>query len=188
MKTALIVIGIVLALAGLEAGNQYLTIRSDLMAQRKEAREEWSNVGEALEHRAALISDLTTYRSLGDKAVAASQDIASARQAMARAHTPREKMAANQRLSKVLAPIMAEADNNLRLQSDQAFVQWKDELAKCEDHVAVERNRYNRMLERYNARIQQFPDSLVASIAGFRRDDAYFKTQDAISELPKKQP
>ena len=32
------------------------------------------------------------------------------------------------------------------------------------------------MLEHYNAQIQRFPDNIVASIAGFARDDAYLPT------------
>jgi hypothetical protein len=55
MKTALILAGVVAALAALECGSQYFSIRSDLSAQRKAARDEWSNVGEAMERRAALI-------------------------------------------------------------------------------------------------------------------------------------
>ena len=81
---------------------------------------------------------------------------------------------------------MADAGRNPRLQSDKAFAQWKEELATCDNQVAVARNRYNRMLEKYNARIQEFPDSLVASVAGLHRDDAYFKTGDGAQEAPGK--
>lgn len=186
MKTALIVAGVIAALVGLECGNKYFSIRSDLLAQRQEARDEWSNVGEALEHRATLISALASNHGLGEYATVASQDIASARGILASARTPQEKLAANDRLSAVLSRLMVDANNNAHLRSDKAFDQWKEELAKCDDQVAVERNRYNRMLERYNARIQQFPDSLVASVAGFHRVDAYFKTDDGVLEAPRK--
>lgn len=70
------------------------------------------------------------------------------------------------------------------MHSDKAFAQWQEELATCDNQVAVARNRYNRVLEKYNARIQQFPDSLVASVAGFRRDSAYFRTSDGLAESP----
>jgi LemA protein len=186
MKTALIVVGVVVALAALECGNKYFSIRSDLSAQRQEAREEWTNVGESLEHRAALISDLASNKGLGEYATVASQDISSARQVLASSRTPQEKLAANDRLSIVLTRMMVDANNNPRLQSDSSFLQWKDELAKCDNQIAVERSRYNRMLEKYNARIQEFPDSLVASVAGFRRDDAYFKTDEGVLEAPRK--
>jgi LemA protein len=185
MKTALIIFGVILVMAGLEAGNQFLSIKSDLSAQRKEAREEWSNVGQALQHRAVLISDLVTTRGLGDSATMVTQDIQQARRVLEGAAGPKEKLAANERLSSVLTHLMSEAGSNAGLQADRSFTQWKEELAKCDNDVAVERSRYNKMLERYNARIQQFPDSLVASVAGFRRDDAYFRTADPISEVLK---
>jgi LemA protein len=105
---------------------------------------------------------------------------------LASSRTPQEKLAANDRLSTVLSRMMVDANNNTHLQSDKAFLQWKDELAKCDNTIAVERSRYNRMLEKYNARIQEFPDSLVASVAGFHRDDAYFKTDEGVLEGPRK--
>ena len=46
-------------------------------------------------------------------------------------------------------------------------------------------NKYNDVLEHYNAQIQRFPDNIVASMSGFSRNDAYFKT-DAISRIPPK--
>jgi LemA protein len=187
MKAALIVAGVVLAaLAGLECGKKYLTIRTGLVVQREEAREQWSNVGEALEQRAVLISDLASNKSLGEYATVASQDIAGARGVLASERTPHEKLLANDRLSAVLARLLAHANGNPRMQSDRRFAQWKEELAKCDDQVAVERSRYNWMLEKYNARLQQFPDSLVASISGFHRVDAYFKTGTGAAETPGK--
>jgi LemA protein len=186
MNTALILAGVVAALAALECGSQYFSIRSDLSAQRKAARDEWSNVGEAMERRAALISRLASSEGLGERAAADSRDVSSVRQAMAGARTPREKLAANRRLSALLERLMADAGRNPRLQSGQAFAQWKEELATCDNQMAVARNRYNRMLEKYNARIQEFPERVVASVAGLRRDNAYFKTGDGVPEAPGK--
>ena len=66
MKTALILAGVAAALAAFECGSQYLKIRTDLSAQRKAARDEWSGVGEAMERRAALISRLASSEALGE--------------------------------------------------------------------------------------------------------------------------
>ena len=178
MKIALTLVAVAVTLAALEGAHQYREIRRGLAAQREAARGEWSGVGEALDRRAALISRLASSKGLGGDAAAASRDVASVRQAMAAARAPREKLAANRRLSVLLGRLMADAARNPRLKSDKAFAQWKEELATCDNQVAVARSRYNRMLEKYNARIQEFPDSLVASVAGFRRDSAYFRTDD----------
>jgi len=179
MKAALVVGLIAAMLVGLEAGNRFLTIRNDLHAQRQEAIEEWAHVDQALSHRAALISELAAKRGLGEYSEIASQDISDARKVLQGSSNPPEKLAANERLTAVLTRLMVDANSNPRLQSDQSFTRWKDELANCDNDIAVTRSRYNRMLEKYNARIQEFPDSLVASMAGFHRNDAYFRTDDA---------
>ena len=179
MRTVLIVLLVAAVVGGLEAGNRYLTIRNDLHAQRQQALEEWSHVGDALQQRAALISELASKRGLAEYSAVGSQDIAEARKILGGNSGPQEKLAANERLSTVLSRLMVDANNNPRLESDPSFSRWKDELANCDNQVAVARSRYNRMLEKYNARIQEFPDSLVASMAGFHRDDAYFQTRDA---------
>jgi LemA protein len=179
MKTVLILLLVAMMLGGLEAGNRYFSIRADLHAQREEAGEDWAQVDQALEHRAILISDLASKRGLGESTLIAVRDISDARKVLHSNSAPQEKLAANGRLSLVLSKLMTDANSNPKLQSDPAFTQWKDELAKCDNDVAVARSRYNRMLEKYNARIQEFPDSLVASMAGFHRDDAYFRTDEA---------
>ena len=179
MKTALIVLLVLAVVGGLEVENRYFTIRNDLNAQREQAMEEWSRVGDALQQRGALISELASKRGLAEFSAVGSQDIADARKILGGKSGAQEKLAANERLSAVLSRLMVDINNNPRLQTDPSFSRWKDELANCDNQVAVARSRYNRMLEKYNARIQEFPDSLVASMAGFHRDDAYFQTQEA---------
>ncbi len=44
-------------------------------------------------------------------------------------------------------------------------------LSDTENRIAVERRRYNEMLEHYNALIQRFPDNIVASLIGLPRND-----------------
>jgi len=55
----------------------------------------------------------------------------------------------------------------------------QDELAGTENRIAVERRRYNEAVQDYNTFISLFPNSLVASLSGFTRNDAYFKTKKA---------
>jgi len=42
-------------------------------------------------------------------------------------------------------------------------------------------------LQRYNTSISLFPDNIVASMGGFTRDDAYFKTEPGARTAPKVQ-
>jgi LemA protein len=61
----------------------------------------------------------------------------------------------------------------------------QDELAGTENRIAVERRRYNEVVQRYNTYIRVFPNNLVASFSGFQREDAYFKADEAARQVPK---
>jgi len=61
----------------------------------------------------------------------------------------------------------------------------QDELAGTENRIAVERRRYNETVQDYNTFIALFPNSLVASLSGFARNDAYFKTEEGARQVPK---
>jgi len=89
----------------------------------------------------------------------------SAASTLASASTPRARIDANNRVSALLARVPKTGSG--------AVLQ---RLSDAENRIAVERRRYNEMLEHYNAQIQRFPDNIVASIAGFARDDAYLPT------------
>ena len=58
-------------------------------------------------------------------------------------------------------------------------------LANENRRIAVERRRYNETVQDYNTFIALFPNSLVASMGGFTRNDAYFKTEEGARQVPK---
>jgi len=84
-----------------------------------------------------------------------------------RALAPADKIRANSELSAALAKLP-------RPKSEEAL----DRLSDAENRIAVERRRYNEMLEHYNALIQRFPDNIVARLAGFQRDPNYLPTEE----------
>ena len=78
-------------------------------------------------------------------------------------------------------------ENYPQLKSNENFLRLQDELAGTENRILVERRKYNETLEHYNAQIQRFPDNIVASMSGFTRNDAYFKTEPGARTAPKVQ-
>jgi LemA protein len=40
-------------------------------------------------------------------------------------------------------------------------------------------------VQSYNTQIQLFPNNIVASLSGFQREDAYFKTEPGARTAPK---
>jgi LemA protein len=101
------------------------------------------------------------------------------------AKTPTDKIAANGQLDSALSRLLVIVENYPQLKSNENFMRLQDELAGTENRIAVERRRYNDTIQDYNTYIALFPNSLVASIAGFARNDAYFKTEEGARQAPK---
>ena len=70
-------------------------------------------------------------------------------------------------------------ENYPQLKSNENFLRLQDELAGTENRIAVERRKYNETVQRYNTDIALFPNNIAASMFGFQRNDAYFKTEPA---------
>jgi LemA protein len=175
----LVLIGIsLLLIAAIAGGNTYVRMRSDLVQQRTAIAAEWSAVDDALRQRADLVRELT---DSGQKAASFPADILrqaeESRQKLSSTAPTSEKVLANEHLSTALAKILLESENHPQLQSNSGFLRLQEEIKVSEDRIAEARLKYNDSLEHYNARIQSFPQNLVAKIAGFGRNDAYFPTE-----------
>jgi LemA protein len=70
------------------------------------------------------------------------------------------------------------------LRANENFLRLQDELAGTENRIAVERRKYNEAVQKYNTEIELFPNNLVAGIAGFSRNDEYFKTDPGSRSAP----
>ena len=87
--------------------------------------------------------------------------------------------------SSALGRLLVVVENYPQLKSNENFLRLQDELAGTENRIAVERRRYNETVQDYNTFIALFPNSLVASMSGFTRNDAYFKTEEGARQAPK---
>ena len=187
MKAVLIVV-LVLLVAGLAAGSKFVSVRNDLVTQREAVTAQWSQVDVALERRADLIPNLVeTVKGFARYETEVFKDIADARAALMGGRTPQDKIRANDQLSGALSRLLVIAENYPQLRSNENFLRLQDEIAGTENRIAVERRKYNETLEHYNAQIQRFPDNVVASMSGFARNDAYFKTEPGARAVPKVQ-
>jgi len=185
LKIALIVLAVVVV-AALGFGGKFVAVRNDLVTQRESVTAAWSTVDVALQRRADLIPNLVqTVKGFATHETEVFKDIADARAALINGRTPQEKIQANQQLEGALSRLLVVAENYPQLRSNENFLRLQDELAGTENRIAVERRKYNETLQRYNTSIELFPNNIVASMSGFARNDAYFKTEPGAQTAPK---
>ncbi len=185
MKKALVVL-LVLAVIALILGSSFISRRNQMAIKREAVNAAWAQVDVVLQRRADLIPNLVeTVKGIAVQEQIVFGDIAKARSALLSAHTPAEKIAANGQLDSALGRLLVVVENYPQLKSNENFLRLQDELAGTENRIAVERRRYNEAVQDYNTFIALFPNSLVASISGFTRNDAYFKTEEGARQVPK---
>src|SRR6202048_3413702 len=186
MKAGIIAL-VVLVLAAFLIGGSYISARNEMVRKNEAVKSAWAEVDVVLQRRADLIPNLVeTVKGFAAQEQTVFHDIAAARSALMGAQTPADKIAANGQLDSALSRLLVIVENYPQLKSNENFLRLQDELAGTENRIAVERRRYNEAVQDYNTYISLFPNSLVASMAGFKREDAYFKTDEGARQAPQR--
>lgn len=185
MKVVIIVL-VVIILVALMFGSMFISHRNEMVRKRETVNAAWSQVDVVLQRRSDLIPNLVeTVKGFAAHEEKVFGDIAAARAAMMGAKTPQEKIAANGQLDSALSRLLVVVENYPQLRSNENFLRLQDELAGTENRIAIERRRYNEAVQDYNTYISLFPNNIVASLSGFTRNDAYFKTEEGARQAPK---
>jgi LemA protein len=188
LKKALVIGGVLLGLLLLAAvvfGSSFVSLRNTMVVQQEAIKAAWSQVDIVIQRRADLIPNLVeTVKGFATQEQEVFGNIANARAALGGARTPAETIEANNQLSGALARLLVIVENYPELKSNQNFIRLQDELAGTENRIAVERRRYNEAVQQYNTNIQLFPNNIVASLSGFTREDAYFRTSEEARQAP----
>lgn len=172
MKT-LLWVAVLLAAVALVLTSEFQAVRATLIEQREAIGAQWARVELALEARADLVARLVPPPGRESQPEAALRgELLRAAVALASATTTRDKIRVNGEISAALARLP-------RPKTREGY----ESLSDGENRIAVERRRYNELLEHYNAMIQRFPENVVARVSGFRRDDDYLPTE---TQLPPK--
>jgi LemA protein len=185
MKIALIVIGVIVLIA-LGTFGWAVGAKNTLVTEREAVNAAWSQVDVVLQRRADLIPNLVaTVQGFAKQEQAVIKEVTDARAALGGARNPAEKIAANGQLDGALSRLLVVVENYPQLKSNENFLRLQDELAGSENRIAIERRKYNETVQRYNTDIELFPNSIAASMFGFQRNDAYFKTEPGARNAPK---
>jgi LemA protein len=187
MKSGVIVV-IVVVLALVLGGCEFVGERNKLASEREAIRGQWSQVDADLQRRADLIPNLVeTVKGYAKEETTVIQSVANARAALVGAKSPQDRIDANNQLTGALGRLLVVVENYPNLKANENFRQLQFELAGTENRLLQSRRRYNEAVQKYNTDISLFPANIVASMSGFQREDAYFKTEPGARTVPKVQ-
>jgi LemA protein len=185
VKGALVIIGVIV-LAILIFGGQLMGQRNQLVTEKNEIDARWAQVDNDMKRRADLIPNLVeTVKGYAKQEQTVIGEVANARAALLGARSKDEEIAANGQLSGALGRLLVLTENYPQLKSNENFLRLQDELAGTENRIAVSRRDYNEAVKRYNTDVELFPRNIAASIFGFHKEDAYFKTTEEEKKVPQ---
>jgi LemA protein len=87
-------------------------------------------------------------------------------------------------LSGALSRLMAVAENYPQLKANENFLQLQAQLEGTENRIAVERKRFNEVVQEYNMKVRTFPTTIFAGMFGFGQKQ-YFEAEAGADKVPK---
>jgi LemA protein len=189
MKAIWVVLGLValLIVVLLFVGGSYIGAKNTLVQKNEAVNQAFSQVSVVQQRRLDLIPNLVaSVKGYVAEESTILTNIANARAGVLAAGNDRaSSINANSKLDVALGPFFRLQEQYPDLKGNQQFMRLEDELAGTENRIAVERQRYNKVLEDYNVYVRQFPQSIWANMAGFHYRDEYFKGNPENNVAPK---
>jgi LemA protein len=156
-----------------------LSIYNGLVSLKNNIDKAWSNIDVLLKQRADLVPNLVeTVKGYAKHEKAVFESVTKMRTEVLKAQGPADKARANDLLTSALKSVFAVAENYPKLKASDNFLELQKQIAAIENQVADRREFYNDSVLLYNTRIEVLPDSLFASIMGYKKKE-YFRAEDA---------
>lgn len=89
-------------------------------------------------------------------------------------------------LGSALSRLLVTVEQYPNLKANENFLQLQSQLEGTENRIAVERKRFNEVVQGYNATIRTIPTSMIAGLGGFQQKQ-YFQAQAGAETAPKVQ-
>lgn len=179
-----------LAVVGWATGMYNSLVRTD-----ESVNQAWAQVQNQYQRRTDLIPNLVeVVKGYAAHERAVFEDVAEARSNVGKLQvTPeilnnpetfRHFQEAQAGLSSALSRLLAVAENYPQLKANENFLQLQTQLEGTENRIAVERRRFNEVVQDYNVRIRTFPTAMFAGMLGFSQK-AYFQAEPGAEKVPK---
>ena len=148
-----------------------------------------SQIEVQLQRRADLVPNLVaTVRGFAEQELEIFETVTSARAQLGGAIQGgdlAQMAAANQTLTSALGRLIAIAEDNPEIQSNQNFRDLQVQLEGTENRISTARQDYNAAVQAYNSYIRRFPQVLTAKVIGAGPRDYFEVTEEAAREVPQ---
>jgi len=165
-------------------GLLFVGMYNRLVNLRNQLERAWSNIDVILKQRfdelpqlMKVIEQYTGYEA------SILKELASARAHYGSAQSVDDKIRAATECTTAFRGLAALAEAYPELRSNQNFLQLQTRVSELENTIADRRESYNECVANFNARIEQLPDVLAASLLGYQRQNFYL-----VAEAEKQQP
>jgi LemA protein len=148
----------------------YLTmLYNGLVALRNDMDKAWANIDVLLKQRhdelPRLVDVCKGYMQYERETL---QQLTEARARFGAAVSVDQKAKASSALSASVTRLFATAESYPDLKANQTFLQLQKRITELEDEISDRREFYNDAINLFNTRIQQMPDTLIASLLGMK--------------------
>ncbi len=96
-----------------------------------------------------------------------------------------EMAAANRTLNAALGRLIAIAEDNPEIRSNENFRALQDQLEGTENRISTARQDYNAAVQQYNSYIRRFPQVLTAKMIGARAREYFELSDETAREAPQ---
>ena len=192
---ALVIALVVIAIIVLAVGAWAVGIYNSLVGLEQGVNEKWAQVQNVYQRRADLIPNLVeTVKGFAAQERNVLTEVTEARARATGVQLTPEALndpkamerfqAAQGQLSGALSRLLVVVERYPELKSNQNFLSLQSQLEGTENRIAVERRRFNEAVREYNTRLNLFPGTIVARLAGFR-PKAFFEAAPDAATPPK---
>ena len=167
-------------------------VNNKLVTQEENVSKAWSQVENVYKRRMDLIPQLVnTVQGAANYEKSVLTEVTNARAGVEQtqvdpSNLSEEQIKAYQKaqdnLSKAVAnTIKVTVERYPELTATQGFRDLQTQLEGTENRITVERGKFNEAVQKYNTQLRRFPNSIIASIAGFEKK-GYFTAPEEASE------
>jgi LemA protein len=174
-QVAILIIYYILPACGLLLVGWAVWCYNQLVRDRREIDEAWSNIDVQLKRRSDLIPNLVEIvEAYTEHESSLLEDVTEKRSRSKDASGTHERAREESALSDGISNLMARVEDYPELQADEQFRNLHDTLVDVENNLQYARRYYNGTVRDFNVRCEQFPSLIIARMLGFS-PEAYFE-------------